>query len=299
MAVTRLRVPHGLARPTLRVTPEPAFTVSVHLHRPDSRGWGTWIDGRFYPADSWEEGGVGIYDLESDPIALRGSAFDAVHFYLPRTTLNAFTAAAGLPTVGALTCRQGARDVVLHHLAQIFLPGLGREMLYPQLFFDHFAQMICGHLVSRYGGGAVSPGRFVGGLAPWQRRRMQDLLHDHAGETLTLARLAAECHLSVTHFARSFRTSFGTSVRRYLIQQRVEAAKALLLRSGLSLAEIAVQTGFSDQSSLNRTFHNVVGVPPGRWRRERCRGLAPEFDSLTRSGTIPVLPRVESVAMMQ
>jgi AraC family transcriptional regulator len=37
------------------------------------------------------------------------------------------------------------------------------------------------------------------------------------------------------------------------------------------LVEIAAQTGFSDQAALTRTFANVVGVTPGKWRREHSR----------------------------
>jgi transcriptional regulator GlxA family with amidase domain len=38
-----------------------------------------------------------------------------------------------------------------------------------------------------------------------------------------------------------------------------------------SLVEIAAQTGFSDQAALTRTFANVVGATPAKWRREHSR----------------------------
>jgi AraC-like DNA-binding protein len=88
---------------------------------------------------------------------------------------------------------------------------------------------------------------------------------------LKLATLAEECRLSVSHFARSFRKSFGTSAHRYLILHRVEIAKVLLSETNSSLVEIAAQTGFSDQAALTRTFANVVGATPGKWRREHSR----------------------------
>ncbi|MGA3197665.1 MAG: helix-turn-helix transcriptional regulator, partial [Terriglobales bacterium] len=86
-----------------------------------------------------------------------------------------------------------------------------------------------------------------------------------------LETLAEECRLSVSHFARSFRRSFGTSAHRYLILHRIEIAKALLSEMNSSLVEIAAQTGFSDQAALTRTFANVVGATPGKWRREHSR----------------------------
>jgi len=88
---------------------------------------------------------------------------------------------------------------------------------------------------------------------------------------LKLETLADECGLSVSHFARSFRRSFGTSAHRYLILKRIEIAKALLSETNYSLVDVAAQTGFSDQAAFTRTFSNVVGVTPAKWRREDSR----------------------------
>jgi AraC-like DNA-binding protein len=114
--------------------------------------------------------------------------------------------------------------------------------------------------------------QFKGGLAPWQRRRVVDLFHEHLDGELKLETLADECRLSVSHFARSFRRSFGTPAHRYLILKRVEIAKALLSETNNSLVEVAAQTGFSDQAALTRAFANAVGATPAKWRRENSRG---------------------------
>jgi len=136
---------------------------------------------------------------------------------------------------------------------------------------DSFTLMVCSHLVGRYAQPHESFSQFKGGLAPWQRRRVVDLFHEHLDGELRLERLADECGISVSHFARSFRRSFGTSAHRYLILKRVELAKALLSGTNKSLVEIATQTGFSDQAALTRTFANVVGATPAKWRREHVR----------------------------
>jgi transcriptional regulator GlxA family with amidase domain len=84
------------------------------------------------------------------------------------------------------------------------------------------------------------------------------------------AQMAKYCRgVRAFRFTRSFRNSFGTSAHRYLIQQRIRVAKALLLETSSPLSQVAVQAGFSDQAALSRTFERMVGVPPGRWRRER------------------------------
>ena len=91
------------------------------------------------------------------------------------------------------------------------------------------------------------------------------------GGELKLETLAGECGISVSHFARSFRRSFGTSAHRYLILKRIEIAKTLLSETTNSLVEIAAQTGFSDQAAFTRAFTNVVGGTPAKWRREHSR----------------------------
>src|SRR3984957_3989021 len=58
LAITRLTLKNGLPEPTAKVIPERAFTIAVHLYRPACRGWGTWVDGKFLPVESWMEGGV-------------------------------------------------------------------------------------------------------------------------------------------------------------------------------------------------------------------------------------------------
>src|SRR6267378_1085383 len=107
-----------------------------------------------------------------------------------------------------------------------------------------------------------------GGLAPWQKRRATELFATHLDGSLRLVTLAHECGLSVSYFYRSFRKSFGTSPRRYLIQQRVERAKQLMRTSRAPLSQLALETGFPDQATFSRTFKALAGNSPGRWRRE-------------------------------
>jgi AraC-like DNA-binding protein len=97
-----------------------------------------------------------------------------------------------------------------------------------------------------------------------------EIFREHLDGSLKLPTLASECGLSVSHFARAFRRSFGTPPHHYLVLQRVECAKALLARSTCALSEVAQQAGFSDQASFSRTFKAVVGTTPGQWRRQQA-----------------------------
>jgi AraC-like DNA-binding protein len=230
-----------------------------------------WLDGKYSPIEHWDEGGVGIYDLEADPRAVRPTAFDSVHFNLPRTTLDAFTAECGLMPVGSLICTEGRRDEVLFGLAKFMLPWLGNNVSISSLTFDFFVQMLCSHVASSYGGAPLSP-KVIGGLAAWQRRRVTDAIHVGLHEELRLATLANQCGLSISHFCRAFRRSFGIPVHRYVIHRRIELAKFLLTHSSCSLAEISLQAGFCDQAAFSRTFGRLVGKPPRRWLAEQRSG---------------------------
>jgi AraC family transcriptional regulator len=106
-----------------------------------------------------------------------------------------------------------------------------------------------------------------GGLSSWQKRRTLELLNDDCIGNIALAQIARECRLSVSHFARSFKISFGMPVHRWIVGQRVERAKDLLVNSKQPLVDVAFTAGFSDQASFNRTFTKVIGLSPGRWRR--------------------------------
>jgi AraC-like DNA-binding protein len=84
---------------------------------------------------------------------------------------------------------------------------------------------------------------------------------------IRLSDIARECGLSVSHFARSFKTSFGSSTHQWLIQHRIDYARKLMSETRMSLTDIAIQSGFNDQAAFTRTFHQLAGVSPGRWRR--------------------------------
>ena len=86
---------------------------------------------------------------------------------------------------------------------------------------------------------------------------------------LTLTELAAIAQLSPNYFTRSFKQSTGFTPHQYVIRQRVEKAKQLLVEGQLAIADIALEVGFAHQSHLNRHFKRWVGVTPKAFIRER------------------------------
>jgi AraC family transcriptional regulator len=110
------------------------------------------------------------------------------------------------------------------------------------------------------------PGR--DGVLPRGRlRAVVEYIEEHLDASPTLEQMAAVTRLSVYHFARQFKHATGLPPHQYVILRRIERAKQLLQAgTGLSLAEVAANAGFSDQSQFCRHFKRLVGVTPGRFR---------------------------------
>jgi AraC-like DNA-binding protein len=268
IALTRMRMPNGFPGPTPHIPPEKAFSISVHLRRPDTiKGWGTWLDGRFHRVTEWDAGGIQIFDMESEPVALRTSGFDSVHVYIPRFVLNRFSDESEQQRVRNLQCTPGTRDDVLLHWARMMMPFSNGPVHLPRLVTDEMIMLLCAHLTRTYQDRGQLPEVVTGGLAVWQQDRAMDLLNEHLDGDIALSDLARECGLSPDRFMRAFKKSFGVPVRRYLLHRRIQAAKSVLLHSNKSLLEVALEVGFTDQPAFNRSFREIVGTSPGQWRK--------------------------------
>lgn len=97
--------------------------------------------------------------------------------------------------------------------------------------------------------------------------RAVDLMRAHLDESLPLEQLAEAAGLSPFHFARQFKLATGHPPHEYLIRLRVDRAQELLRTNGRawSMAAVATECGFSDQSHLARHFKRVLGLTPGEF----------------------------------
>ncbi|WP_293372853.1 AraC family transcriptional regulator [Phenylobacterium sp.] len=112
----------------------------------------------------------------------------------------------------------------------------------------------------------------TGALAKWRLRRVQALIDASLAEPLSLGDLAAAAGLSRMHFAAQFRAATGFSPHEYLRCRRVEAAKALLAETEISLVEIALQVGFLAQAHFTTVFKRLTTTTPAQWRRVHREG---------------------------
>ncbi len=107
-------------------------------------------------------------------------------------------------------------------------------------------------------------------LAPWQERKILRYVGEHLCTPISNRDLADLAGLSASHFSRLFRSSFGVAPREYVIRNRLEHAKTLMRQTRSPLCQIALDSGFSDQAHMSRTFHAIVGSTPNQWRRAQA-----------------------------
>jgi len=113
----------------------------------------------------------------------------------------------------------------------------------------------------------AKPTSFRGGLAPWQKRKVDRYLREHLERWVRVDKLAEEVSLSVSHFGRAFKESFGDTPHTYIIRLRLELAQKLMLTTDLPLSLIAPACGFADQAHLSRHFRRRLAETPSVWRR--------------------------------
>src|SRR5882762_4068608 len=93
-----------------------------------------------------------------------------------------------------------------------------------------------------------------GGLTPWQLSRAVEYIRRQAARPITISEVAASIDLSDSHFRRAFKIATGLPPYRWLLSVRICEAQKLLKEGAVPLSEIALATGFGDQSHFSRTF---------------------------------------------
>ena len=112
--------------------------------------------------------------------------------------------------------------------------------------------------------------------APERLLRVRDWIDAHGSEAVRLTTLAQIAECSPGLINRLFRQHFGLPPYEYLVQLRLGQAARRLRESAQSLADIAYETGFADQSHLQRFFRRAYGTTPLAYRQ--ASSTAPASD---------------------
>ena len=101
-----------------------------------------------------------------------------------------------------------------------------------------------------------------GQLSRYKLQQVTDYIDAYLDRDLSLKELSNVVQMSPHYFSQLFKQTTGITPHQYVIRCRIERAKYLIRHNKLSLANIATQVGFTDQSHLHRHFKRLVGVTP-------------------------------------
>lgn len=161
----------------------------------------------------------------------------------------------------------GFNDPLLYHLGIKLTNEMQNANPFGHLYAESLTNRLTLHLLRRYSTRRVVRELSSRRLTYMQLRLVDEYIHAHLDQKISLTDLATCLHLSVPHFERMFRTTTYQPPYRYVLELRLERARVLLQGTRLPLTEIALQCGFSSQSHFTAHFARHIGLSPARFAR--------------------------------
>jgi AraC family transcriptional regulator len=153
-------------------------------------------------------------------------------------------------------------DPLMLHIALALKTEIDDGMAASSLYADSLANALTAHLLRHYTVWKPTIRDAGEKHSTATLRHVIEYIHDNLDQHLTLAELSLVASMSTYHFARTFKQVTGVTPHQYVLNVRVEHAKSLLLQGKFTIAEIASQVGFFDQSHFTRSFKRLVGHTP-------------------------------------
>lgn len=194
---------------------------------------------------------------------------ETLHLYIRDTLFHAAAAelCKGDPEKFEVIPRLGERDPVIEQLGRVCCSMLSDGQ--SDFFADGVARLIAAQLVRAHSNLPGAPEPKTTGLSARQLAKVEQLIEERLEESLSIDDLASAVGLNAIHFARQFKKTTGQPPYQFVIERRVERARALLA-TDMPIAEIAVAAGFTHQEHLTRLFGRQTGVTPAAYRRQIC-----------------------------
>jgi AraC family transcriptional regulator len=175
-----------------------------------------------------------------------------------------------LPSRAQILNRFQTRDPQIEHIGWALKAAMEARQRPSRLYLDSLSTALAARMLERHSSVARPANEKIS--LPGRRLR-QVLAHidDNLSHDLSLTDLATVAGLGASQFKKAFRESVGLPVHRYVIERRVDRARTLLANEALSVAQIALETGFAHQSHLARHLRRVMGVSPQQLRKDLYR----------------------------
>jgi AraC family transcriptional regulator len=188
---------------------------------------------------------------------------DILHVHLEPSfiTTLAETSEINSDRIEIVNCFSG-RDPHIQHIAQSLFNELKSPGLMGQMYIESLTHLLAIHLIRHHSAFAVKLQQVKEGLSPSTLQQVIEYIHTYLEQELTLVQLASIAAMSPAYFSTQFKASMGLAPHQYVIEQRIEKAKQLLLQGKYSIGEVALQVGFCDQSHLTRHMRRLLGITP-------------------------------------
>jgi AraC family transcriptional regulator len=198
--------------------------------------------------------------------------YDVLHLHLPNNLIA--ECARGMPRHQmALLCSQAniTRDPMVERLGRALLEADQVGGSSGQLYADCISIAIVARIMALACHVVPFERPKAGELSRWRLKRALDYVEARIAEPVSLADLASATGLTRMHFAAQFRAATGLRPHEYLLRRRIERAQEMLVRTGMSVVDVALSVGFQTQSHFTSVFKRFVGQPPHAWRQSHGR----------------------------
>src|SRR5258706_10513043 len=176
-SVLRLESACGMAERITKLASAPALLVSVSIRSLSMANYQLWVDDKLVPTPFIPAFRSNVVDLDARPQCWAGSAFDYVHYHVPRKALDDIAADFAVGSVEGYKLAVAEEDLVLSQLTKSILPSIGREASPSPLGVDYLQLLLGAHLLQRYARLRKSPRITPAGLGPLQKRPAPRLLN--------------------------------------------------------------------------------------------------------------------------
>ncbi len=167
----------------------------------------------------------------------------------------------------------GTDDSFMRGLTPTLLREISTDNASSKLVLDQFEAVVAAHMLRRYSNALdIASGQNAtpktGERDRDTVRRARELLLDRLGENISTEDLARTVGVSPFRLMRCFRSEMGISIHRFVTENRVNFVRDRLLNTDEPLVNIALDAGFANQSHMTTCYKSIMGISPGRHRRQ-------------------------------
>lgn len=156
-------------------------------------------------------------------------------------------------------------DPDICHAGVMLKDALASDEQGSALIFESLARVFLVKLIQKYGL-QEDAYAFSRSFTARHYKRVLDFVAANYGRSILVEDLAREAALSTSHFAQLFKRTIGLSPMQFVMAFRVEQARKRLAERDTPMIDIAMSCGFADQAHFSRTFKQVVGESPSKYR---------------------------------